>query len=274
MRRRYGKEDPAKSDRRVGIVLTIFGIAFLIALGGGAWWLRRQIPRIDEQTNCPSSGPSAVHMIMFDRSDPISGQQAQQIKQAIDGYKTVAPFGYRFDIYTFESDSGSVLKPVLEICSPGNPDDANPLIKNPQQLRKQYEEKFAAVLDRTVDDLLRVHTLPSSPIIESLRAAAITSFGGLSSQPIPLRVMMISDMVQHTSAVSHFKTEPDFGRLSKSPVWPTLRPALKGAEVNIFYLLRPSATRGGAQIQTRGHQAFWEQLIKASDGEVAEIRPI
>ncbi len=210
----------------------------------------------------------------FDRSDPISGQQAQQIKQAVDGYKMVAPFGYRFDIYTFESDSGSVLKPVLEICSPGNPDAANPLIKNPQQLRKQYEEKFASVLDRTVDDLLRVHTLASSPIIESLRAAAITSFGGLSSQPIPLRVMMISDMVQNTSAVSHFKTEPDFGRLSKSPVWPTLRPALKGAEVNIFYLLRPSATRGGAQIQTRGHQAFWEQLIKASDGEVAEIRPI
>jgi hypothetical protein len=274
MSRRRARTDPTKSDRRVGIGLTILGLAILTALIVGVWWIKSRKPSIDAETNCPTSGALEVHMILFDRSDPISGQQAQRIKQVLDGHKKNAPFGYRFDIYTFEGDSRSVLEPILQICSPGNPDEANPLVSNPRQLRRNYDERFASILDRTVGDLLQAHTLQSSPIIESLRAAAITSFGSFAPSQIPLHLTMISDMVQHSSAVSHFKSEPDFEKLSKSSIWPALKPSLKGAEVNILYLLRPSAVRGGARIQTRGHQAFWEQFISASDGRVVNFEPL
>jgi hypothetical protein len=64
----------------------------------------------------------------------------------------------------------------------------------------------------------------------------------------------------------------NFSSLEKSPLWRTLRPNLFDAQVDILYLLRPNALRGNGLIQNRGHQLFWEQLIRASNGRfVAEL---
>jgi hypothetical protein len=79
-------------------------------------------------------------------------------------------------------------------------------------------------------------------------------------------------MIQHSNLYSHYPKELDFGLLVKSAQWPQLRPDLKGAETEIFYLLRPEAKRtNGHPIQSRGHQLFWEQLIAASGGHLTKI---
>jgi hypothetical protein len=57
-------------------------------------------------------------------------------------------------------------------------------------------------------------------------------------------------------------------------VWPTLQPQLKGAGVDILYLLRLSALRKGAPIQNHGHQVFWEQLVTGSGGHILSIAPL
>jgi hypothetical protein len=270
---RRTRRSKSGSDGFRGVVLAFLGLLLIGAFLGGYWWVQHTHPVLDSETNCPVSGPSGIHIILFDRSDPITDQQAQRIRQAIEHYKQDAPFGRRFDIYTFEGDTTHVLKPKLVICALGKPDDANSLIENPEQVRKRYDTKFSAVLDQTVEDLLRASRQNSSPIVESLRAASITSFGAVDSGHIPLRVTMVSDMVQHTSLNSHFQAEPNFPALLHTGAWPILQPQLKGAEVNIIYLLRPSALRKGASVQNRGHQLFWEQLIAASGGQVTAIEP-
>jgi hypothetical protein len=261
------------SDATNGVLLALLGFLLIGALGGGYWWVKRSRPVLESETNCPKSGPTGIHVLLFDRSDPISDQQAQRIRQAIEHFKDEAPFGHRFDIYTIQGDTSHVLEPKLRICALGKPSEANALIENPEQVRRKYEGKFASVLDQAVSELLRGSKENTSPIVESLRAAAITSFGSLERGQIPLRVTMISDMVQHTGLSSHFKAEPNFLQLSKSSNWPAMQPQLKGADVRIFYLLQPSALRKGAPIQNRGHQAFWEQLITASGGRVTNIEP-
>ena len=213
-------------------------------------------------------------MILFDRSDPISEQQAQRIRQAIEKFKNEAPFGLRFDFTLSKAIHSHALQPKLSICALGKPSEANALIENPELVRRRYETKFAAVLDQTVAELLRGSQEKNSPIIESLRAAAISSFGPVKAGQIPLRVTMISDMVQNTALSNHFQTEPSFQQLSRTLAWPTLQPQLKGAEVDILYLLRLSALRKGAPIQTRGHQLFWEQLVASSGGRVLSIDPL
>jgi hypothetical protein len=85
---------------------------------------------------------------------------------------------------------------------------------------------------------------------------------------------MISDMVQNTPLSNQFQTEPNFQQLSRTLAWPTLQPQLKGADVNILYLLRLSALRKGMPIQNRGHQLFWEQLIASSGGHLLSIDPL
>jgi hypothetical protein len=262
------------SDGAKGTLFGLLGAAIIGALIGGYLLLKQSRPQLDAETNCPKSGPVAIHVLLFDRSDPISDQQAQRIRKAVEKFKDSAPFGLRFDIYTFQGDATHALEPKLKLCALGKPSEANQWIENPELVKRRYETKFASVLDQTVSELLRGSKEKASPIIESLRAAAISSFGPIERSQIPLRVTMISDMVQHTPLYSQFQLEPNFEQLSRMPAWPTLQPQLKGAEVDILYLLRLSAMRKGTPVQNRGHQLFWEQLISGSGGRPISIDPL
>jgi hypothetical protein len=191
MSRRSRRQQTQTRDKSVGIILGIAGVILIAALGGGAWYIKKQRVALDPETNCPKSGPTAVHVLILDRSDPISGQQGQRIRQTIQQFKVAAEFGNRFDIYTFEGDEKNVLAPILTVCSPGRPEQANELIDNPEFVRRKYEQKFSGVLDHTIDVLLEESTKANSPIIESLRAAAASSFGSLGNTASPrLRVTM------------------------------------------------------------------------------------
>ena len=122
-------------------------------------------------------------------------------------------------------------------------------------IRRTYNERFSKVLDNTINSLLDVTTRPNSPIIESLRAAAITSFGPVTEK-IPLRMTLISDMVQNTAAVSQYHGAPDFQTLAHTMTWATLRPDLHDADVTILYLLRPSGAAQGRANTKSGPSGF------------------
>ena len=273
MSRRH-KRSRTMSDGVRGTLLGLLGVAIIGGLVGGYLLLKQSRPQLDSETNCPKSGPVAIHVLLFDRSDPISEQQAQRIRQTIEKLKDTAAFGQRFDVYTFQGDTARALEPKLKICALGKPGEANQWTENPELVKRRYETKFAAVLDQTVSELLRGSKESTSPIIESLRAAAISSFGLVERGQIPLRVTMISDMVQHTPLYSQFQAEPNFQQLSRMPAWATLQPQLKGADVDILYLLRLTALRKGVPVQNRGHQLFWEQLIAGSGGRPTSIDPL
>jgi hypothetical protein len=271
---RRGGRSRGLTDAQTGLLLGLGGIILIAVLGGGYWFVRASRPTLEPETNCPKSGPKGIHVILFDRSDPISEQQAQRIRQAIEKFKSEAPFGLRFDLYTVQGDTQHAIQPKLRICALGKPSEANALIENPDLVRRRYETKFSAVLDQTVGELLRGSQEKNSPIIESLRAAAISSFGSVEPGQIPLRLTMISDMIQNTALSNQFQTEPDFKKLSRTAAWPTLQPQLKGADVDILYLLRLSAARKGTPIQNRGHELFWEELVAASGGHLLGIGPL
>ena len=98
------------------------------------------------------------------------------------------------------------------------------MIENPEFVRRRYAD-FSTTLDQTIDSLLTATTRPNSPIIESLRAAALSSFGPDDVQNVPLKATLISDMVRNTTMVSHYRSSPDFSALSKTMAWATLKPA-------------------------------------------------
>jgi uncharacterized membrane protein len=274
MARRSQRRRSEFRDRSFGAILILLGVLLIGLLAGGAWWIRRSTPAVDAETNCPANGPKVVNVLIFDRSDPISGQQAQRVRFAVNELKRAANFGYRFDVYTFEGDTKMALEPVLKICSPGRPEEANELIQNPDLVRRIYEERFSSALDKTIESLLKASSRDNSPIIESLRAATLTSFGPVTEGQAKLHVLLVSDMVQHSAQYSQFKSDSNFQQLARTGGWAALRPNLKGADVEILYLLRPSAKRANAPIQSRGHQVFWEQLVQDGNGILTKFEPI
>jgi len=64
-------------------LLGLVGMVLIAALGGGYWFMNATKQALDAETNCPKSGPSGIHVILFDRSDPISEQQAQRIYENV-----------------------------------------------------------------------------------------------------------------------------------------------------------------------------------------------
>lgn len=259
-------------DALVGGSLAALGVLLLAGLAGLAWWFG-QSPQRSAATNCPAAGPAAIHVIMIDRSDPITPSQVQRIQQHLQRVKQEAPEDTRLDVYSFEGSLSDVLEPAISICAPRKPEDADPWIEGPIKVRALYQ-RFSKRLEDELNAMLTAHTQPTSPIIESLRGAAQTSFGSIVSRQLPLKVTLISDLVQNTKNVSHLRTAPDFGALERSNLWSSLRPDLKGADVDVLYLLRPSAVRAGQPVQNVGHQQFWEALLRASGGRPLGIWPV
>ena len=111
MSSRYKKKKSGLSDAQIGLLLSFIGLSLIAGLGLLWWKVTQKEPLLPN--NCARSGPNSIHMIMIDRSDPISGQQAQQIKQYVNELKQKASAGDRFDIYTFEGDTKNVLEPIL-----------------------------------------------------------------------------------------------------------------------------------------------------------------
>jgi hypothetical protein len=256
-----------KSDKLVGILWFLLGAAMLAAFGIGWYVLSAAHVVIDTATNCPKGGPTAVQVVLIDRSDPITPQQGQRVRQYIDEQANRAKPGTRFDLYVADSDAVNVLKPTASVCSSGQGNQASSLYENPVRVQRQFEERFLNVLHGALDRLLSASTADNSPILESIRAAAITSFGSVPDG-VPLRMIIVSDLVQHSALNSHFRGETNFDDLSRKPAWRSLQAPLKGAHVYVLYLLRASAVLRGQPIQNRGHQLFWEKAIRASGGEI------
>lgn len=264
-RRRKDRGDKAK-----GIAFMVLGLVLIAGLAGGGYWLSQKRVKLDAVTGCPINGPTAIHAILIDRSDPISPQQAQQVRLVMDTYIARAKVGERFDLYVASGDTVNVLTPVASVCSPGRGDQANELYENPQMIQRQFEDRFVGVLKENLARLLASATAESSPILESVKAAAVSSFGGVEPGQIPLQMTLVSDLVQHSQGNSHFRGETSFDDLSKRPAWRSLQANLKGATVNVLYLLRPVAVRNGQPVQNRGHQLFWEKAL--SGGGASEVK--
>ena len=254
-------------DKAKGILLALLGFVLIAALAGAWYWVNNNQTKLDVATNCPVSGPTAIHAILIDRSDPIAPLQVLQAKQTIERYVRSAKIGERFDLFTANGDAGNVLSAIASVCNPGRGDQANELYQNPQMIQRQFEEKFLKPLEASLQQLLTSTTADTSPILESIRAAAVSSFGTVEPRTIPLRLTIISDLVQHTALHSHFKAEPKFADLAKRSEWRSLQANLKGATVDVLYLLREKAKRGNVPIQNQGHQMFWFKVFEADGAD-------
>lgn len=218
---------------------------------------------IDSTTLCPRRGVLAVNAVLVDRSDPISPLQATQIRNALDAIVRNAQAGERIDLYVADADGRAAPAPVLSLCSPGR--EANPIYQNPDNIRRRFDEAFRRPIEDAIDALLSPSRSDSSPIMESIKTACVGSFGSLSPS-IPARLTIVSDMLQNSPMMNHFR-DRDFAQfLTSSRLAPVLTDC-RSARVRILYILRTQYRA----YQTRHHQIFWENLLDRMNARVTAI---
>ena len=269
IREKRRKQDQMAIMIGVAVVLLVGGIAIL--------YVKFSPPSINVETNClADDGPDAYTAIVIDQSESLENAKVRSIRGLFDALlkgnfedagpnaKVFLDFNQRafannaqLQLYVMNEDtidSIAGIDPIVSKCL--GPWGAKfkgiaGLFVSPKLVTEARQE----VIDRFDEEITALLTSPRgmSPIMEMTAAISTSEFATNSDKPHYL--IMVSDMIQETSDYSHRRDGTDFNQ------WKTNHRAIHGdlrqTEYQIIYLTRES----DKNIQTIGHQLFWEQFL-------------
>lgn len=263
--RDYGVRQPKTGNGKTWAL----GLAtvFIAAVGVGSlgWTQLNRVP-LDTGTSCPIAGPTAVHAILLDQSDPITPLQAQRLSQIVDRVIDEASIGERIDLYVLTADGTQALTPRLSLCRPKS--EGSIWTENPKRIHDRYVARFRQPLDETLKALMTPSPAKTSPIMESVKAVCVAAFGALP-RDTPVRLTIASDMIQFSSLLDHYK-QRDFDVFSKSPSYNEVLADCHRAATDVLYLVRPRDVR----VQDRKHQLFWEKFFDRENASLNRMEAI
>lgn len=245
------------------------GAAILAALGVTYFLVNQKAEAMDPATWCNRAGPSEVHLILLDASDPLDGVQAETARAKVIDAIRLAPEGARVDIYVADRGDGSLGEPLFTRCNPGAPGALDAAIADVVKKKRDYEQGYLAAVEETMAKVLQAEALKTSPIIESLRSAATKSFSRLG-EGVPVRITLVSDMVQNSAVLRQRGATDDFAAFKKSAGWSRSLVDLHHAQIDIVYVTRANYR----DIQSNRHINWWSQYFDEMNGTLTESEAI
>ena len=256
-----------RAQDRLGIALIVL-VALVIAGGGAGYFYLQQTKMVlDETTLCPKGGAPTLTVVLVDRTDPLTTVQRSALRGRLEEIKdSVTQYG-ALQIYSVEPIGETLLRPVVDLCNPGRGADIDPRFGNPRLVEKQWRERFEKPIKKLLDDLMQIPEADNSPIMESIQSIAVSTFRGNAVAEISKRLIIASDMLQHTAEYSQYDGGLDFQKFRKSGYYRRLQADLRGVEVEIIYVRRD--TRRAAQ--GKAHIQFWRDYISDLGGTVTRV---
>jgi hypothetical protein len=129
-------------DIRKGAPLIVIAVLLLAGLFGAYAFVASNRTDLSSETGCPTSGPSAITAILFDRTDPINEKQRLYLKNKLDGFREQTQKFEEVNTYSLEDQGDDVVRPLLRICDPGNGSNASSLTGNPKLLLGRWDKQF------------------------------------------------------------------------------------------------------------------------------------
>ena len=269
MSRETREERRVKAGRRA----KMFGIGTVLAIGGLmiALWTMKGEP-LDRQ-GCPSkSGPSREVVVLLDTSDPLSDKHKAELRRILREMTNPAASGRhgtlavregeRVTLYLLNS-TGPPEAPVAQICNPGgNPEERQAIeaLTEGGMITQWRWQQFV----KTIEALFPAEegeAQPQSPILETI--AVITARHARSRRvekdAKPTHLIVISDLLQHTGMLSHYRTYP-----APESLGMVLSTDLSQVEVSLFRLERQKY----AKYQTPEHYYWWTEWVEAMGGRM------
>ncbi len=262
-RRRQKKKADLKGKLFLGV-----GVVLIIVLGFSAYQMNQKVIKRDSTSMCRVDNKIARETaLVIDATDSFSNSQALLVKKELESLLENALTDERFTLYVLgkEIDDNP---DRFTVCNPGDGRDKSELTSNKRRLRQKWEELFFGRIVDAVDELTGEHHSNQSPILEMMKLVSIKSM--YKSKAEEKRIVIISDMLQHTRRYSHYKTTPDFFNFNATPYSIEQKPQLSDVDVEILYLIR------GKDIlrQNRGHISFWEQHVSTAGGLITRVKTI
>ena len=221
----------------------------------------------DRKTLCRSEGPSSIMAILLDRTDSFGPNTKSDLKNQIIGKLDSTKENDEISVFTVDSMHKKSLEPIIQVCNPGDPDSADPLISNPEKIRRHWKEKFRQPLEDVLNDLLEEKESPYSPIMESVQSVSITHFQSTKRRSIPRRLIIISDLLQNSGAISFYRDQPNFDRFKRTLESRGLNPDLRGVDIELWLIQRRQPQQGDGGTLLR----FFKSWLSEHGGTVVRV---
>jgi len=207
-------------------------------------------PHLDTRL-CDSKKPRAgVVAMLVDRTDSLTAGQRTRISNYVLRYCDSLPPNTLVAVFGIQDAAQGVLASGFCNCKPDDGSRTSPIIGSPQQVHDEFVARFQKPLR---DDLERAwpHSAsPNSPIMESLRELATNP--DFMDRARPRTILIFSDMIQNTPALSMFSGVPDWRALKQEQLAGLLCD-LSGCRVSAFELERPR----DAKLQDNALENWW-----------------
>jgi hypothetical protein len=229
---------------------------------------RRARPDLDEATLCPKTGPTGVAAIVIDATDSVGVIQREDISNRLRGLRLDLPAHWLFSIFSLAERVDAVPQSAIRLCNPGRGENLSQITSNPALVEKRWRERFEGPISHIVDNLTQIAPANASPLMEMTQAVAVTELTKPEVEKLPKRLILVSDMLQHSDHFSMYGSAgPDFAAFKKSPAFAAVRADLRGVDVEIYLISRPSELGR----QNRALVDFWGQYFESQGAKLVHV---
>ncbi len=245
--------------------VTLLVVAFLAA--AALFHFRPEAVPRDPETLCPEAGPSRVTAILVDTTDRVGPTSRADVLGRLDDLVSSSQADEMIVAYETSpiARGGELFPPLLTVCNPGDPDAANPLIQNPELIRRRLEEGFREPFERLFRNLLDRDQASVSPLMENLQAISVTLFARRAHVAVPKRLIVVSDLMQHSEHLSLYRQRLDYDAFDRTAGADALRTNLQDVRIDVLFVQRREHERFES---TSRLVEFWERWFAAQGGRL------
>lgn len=277
--RRAGRQSTSRAAKKRRA--TFIGAAFIgfvaIVWGGfygyGMWTAR---PQTDNATFCPITGPLSYTAVIIDTTDSINAIQKQAIENELKIIRQSIPRDGALAFYA-AGFTGDISRPEFALCNPGHADEINAVNEGTRRAQIRWRDGFEKPLQDVLAKMLVTTPSQSTPLLEAIQSVSVLSFGPLRANektsakpPIPKRLVIISDLLQHSNNLSLYSKPPSLEQYLKSEAYRKVRADLRDIDVQILLIRRQTKQNAQSTDLTN----FWESLIPAQGGRIVHFKPL
>ena len=228
-----------------------------------AFFLTRP-PALHPKTYCPMSEEDIGNtVLLIDISDKLIPSQMARLESELsnlssegEGRSPYLEKGDRLTVYFMDEDGVAPLI-VFDHCNPGRLADrtfSDTLTEGELYVRKRWDKFSKDMLSQVEERIQNATDKDTSPILESLKYVREKDFppAGLISASSSYRILLWSDMIQHSSIENHFE-----GVGNHRDVFKVTPMNLENIELVVFHL----TSKKYSQFQTNEQVAWWRRIF-------------
>ena len=222
MARRRHEKGPWFWRGAIGTMLaSVFGLFAVMAFN--------QPPALSADTNCRVDRKDPAHTILLiDQSDPFTENDLGWVQEFVDAEARNLPRYGRLTVMTPNAADPYDPRIVFTSCTPGSAEDANPILSNPRMVEDTWRDQFFQPLSSEIAATLKSKRQSASPLSEALFAAADRA--DFQNGRTERRVVLVSDLMQHSADYSFYKSGANFEAFSQTKL-ADFMPSMKGVDV-------------------------------------------